>query len=186
MTATAYELFAFGLFAAITLGSSIGVVLVRDVWHSVLLLGVALLSVAVHFILLSAEFLAVIQVLVYVGGVVVLISFAVMLIRREGTDPATETRPQLYLGNHLLKGLGAVGLFLVLIAVVFTTEFPAAAGFSSGSVTASIGYALIGLNHLAVHQTENFLVALIILAVLLDAALDAAIMLAKRDDEGAP
>jgi NADH-quinone oxidoreductase subunit J len=185
MTATAYELIAFGLFAAITLGSSVGVVIVQDVWHAVLLLGVALLSVAVHFILLSADFLAVIQILVYVGGVVVLISFAVMLIRREGTDPWTETRPQLNVGRHLFKGVGAVGLFIVLIAVALTSELPEAAGYSQGSITASIGYALVGLNHLALHQTENFLVALIILAILLDAALDAAVMLAKRDDEGA-
>ena len=58
MAATAYELLAFGLFAAVTLGSSLGVVLVRDVWHAALFLGVALLSVAVHFIILQAEFLA--------------------------------------------------------------------------------------------------------------------------------
>lgn len=185
MTATAYELIAFGLFAAITLGSSVGVVLVRDVWHAVLLLGIALLSVAVHFILLSADFLAVIQILVYVGGVVVLISFAVMLIRREETDPWTETRPQLHLGSHLLRGVGALGLFVILSAVALTSELPDAIGFSQGGITASIGYALVGLNHLALHQTENFVVSLIILAILLDAALDAAIMLAKRDNEEA-
>lgn len=183
MTATAYELFAFGLFAAITLGSSIGVVLVRDVWHAVLLLGVSLLSVAVHFVLLQAEFLAVIQVLVYVGGVLVLISFAVMLIRHQETDPALRTRPQLNIGRHLFRGIGAVALFVVLVAVIVTTVFdPTGAGFSGGEITASIGYAIIGLTDLATQETENFLVALIIIAIVLDAALDAAVMLARRDD----
>jgi NADH-quinone oxidoreductase subunit J len=79
-----YELVAFGLFAAVTLGASIGVVLVRDVWHAALLLGMALVSVAVHYVMLRAEFVAAMQVLVYVGGVLILISFAVMLTRRSG------------------------------------------------------------------------------------------------------
>jgi NADH-quinone oxidoreductase subunit J len=77
------ETIAFGLFALITLGSSLGVVLVRDVWHAALLLGVALLSVAVHYVMLQAEFIAAMQVLVYVGGVLILITFAVMLTRRD-------------------------------------------------------------------------------------------------------
>lgn len=75
------ESLAFGLFAFITLASSLGVVLVEDVWHSALFLGGALLSVAIHFLMLEAAFLAAIQVLVYVGGVLILIVFAVMLTR---------------------------------------------------------------------------------------------------------
>ncbi|MFB6085785.1 MAG: NADH-quinone oxidoreductase subunit J [Halodesulfurarchaeum sp.] len=78
------ETLAFGLFALVTLASSLGVVLVEDVWHSALFLGAALLSVAVHFLLLEAAFLAAVQVLVYVGGVLILIAFAVMLTRDPG------------------------------------------------------------------------------------------------------
>ncbi len=85
------ELLAFGLFALVTLSSSAGVVLVEDIWHAALLLGVALTSVAVHYVMLQAEFLAVIQVLVYIGGVLILITFAVMLTRegREESEVAT-------------------------------------------------------------------------------------------------
>ena len=86
--ATVYELAAFVLFALVTVGCSLGVVLVRDVWHSALLLGGALLSVAVHYVMLQAEFLAAMQILVYVGGVLILITFAVMLTR---TEPDTDT-----------------------------------------------------------------------------------------------
>jgi len=81
-----YETIAFVLFALVTLGCSLGVVLVEDVWHSALLLGGALLSVAVHYVMLQAEFLAAMQILVYVGGVLILITFAVML-----TQPASAT-----------------------------------------------------------------------------------------------
>jgi len=78
------ETLAFLLFAVVTIASSLGVVLVEDVWHSALFLGAALLSVAVHFLLLKAAFLAVVQILVYVGGVLILIAFAVMLTRDPG------------------------------------------------------------------------------------------------------
>ncbi|MFW5973785.1 MAG: NADH-quinone oxidoreductase subunit J [Natrialbaceae archaeon] len=85
------EQLAFGLFALVTIASSLGVVLVRDVWHAVLLLGLALSSVAVHYVMLSAEFLAVIQVLVYVGGVLVLFAFAVMLTAEDdAAEPSGE------------------------------------------------------------------------------------------------
>ncbi|SHG82277.1 NADH-quinone oxidoreductase subunit J [Halobaculum gomorrense] len=84
------ETIAFALFALVTVGSSLGVVLVEDVWHSALFLGAALLSVAVHYVMLQAEFLAAMQILVYVGGVLVLITFAVMLVRREGEPEAME------------------------------------------------------------------------------------------------
>jgi len=84
------ETIAFGLFALVTVGSSLGVVLLRDVWHSALMLGVALLSVAVHYVMLRAEFVATMQILVYVGGVLILITFAVMLTRPETMDQLRE------------------------------------------------------------------------------------------------
>lgn len=86
MAVVPFETLAFLLFALLTVGASLGVVLARDVWHSALLLGAALLSVAIHYVMLRAEFLAVMQVLVYVGGVLVLITFAVMLVRQD-PDP---------------------------------------------------------------------------------------------------
>jgi NADH-quinone oxidoreductase subunit J len=83
------EQIAFGLFAFVTIASSLGVVLVRDVWHAALLLGVALSSVALHYVMLQAEFIAAMQVLVYIGGVLVLITFGVMLTRRDPQEVPT-------------------------------------------------------------------------------------------------
>ena len=87
----ALESIAFALFAIVTVGSSLGVVLVRDVWHSALLLGVALLSVAVHYVMLQAEFIAAMQVLVYVGGVLILITFAIMLTDKDSQPDEVAT-----------------------------------------------------------------------------------------------
>jgi len=83
---TLVETGAFAVLALTTLAFSLGVVLMRDIWHSALMLGGALLSLAVHFVWLNAEFPAAMQVLVYVGGVLVLIAFAVMLTRAEEED----------------------------------------------------------------------------------------------------
>ncbi|SDZ81535.1 NADH dehydrogenase subunit J [Haloplanus vescus] len=84
-----YETIAFVLFALVTVGCSLGVVLVEDVWHSALLLGGALMSVAVHYVMLQAEFLAAMQILVYVGGVLILITFAVMLTKSTSASAST-------------------------------------------------------------------------------------------------
>jgi NADH-quinone oxidoreductase subunit J len=83
---------AFVLFALVTAGASLGVVVVRDVFYDALFLGLALISVAAHFVMLHAEFIAAVQVLVYVGGVMILIVFAIMFMRStvEGEDE-TET-----------------------------------------------------------------------------------------------
>ena len=82
-----YATIAFGLFAAVTLAFGLGVVLARDVWHSALMLGISLVSVAVHYVMLQAEFIAAMQILVYVGGVLILITFAIMLTEREQSAP---------------------------------------------------------------------------------------------------
>jgi NADH-quinone oxidoreductase subunit J len=86
------ELAAFVLFAFVTAGASLGVVFVKDVFYDALFLGLALISVAAHFVMLRAEFVAGMQVLVYVGGVLILIVFAVMFMRStvEGEDEMEE------------------------------------------------------------------------------------------------
>ena len=80
------ETIAFSMFAIITLSSALGVVLFKDPWHSALMLGISLLSVAVYYVMLAAEFVAMMQILVYVGGVLILITFAVMLTQRDASE----------------------------------------------------------------------------------------------------
>tara|TARA_Y100000031_G_scaffold139948_1_gene167205 strand:+ start:207 stop:458 length:252 start_codon:yes stop_codon:yes gene_type:complete len=74
---------AFGVISFIILLSSIFVVSSRDMVRSALSLAMAFIGIAALFILLEAEFLAVIQVLIYAGAVVVLMLFAVMLTKRK-------------------------------------------------------------------------------------------------------
>jgi NADH-quinone oxidoreductase subunit J len=92
------------------------------------------------------------------------------------------TKPELKLGSHLVPGLAAVGLFVVMAAAFLTATFPDPQGFGGdANITASIGYAMFNLDFGQV-PGESFLVAFIIMAVALDVALDGAIHLAKRED----
>ncbi|MBU0496261.1 MAG: NADH-quinone oxidoreductase subunit J [Chloroflexi bacterium] len=70
---------SFFVMAAITLGGALGVVLVRKIFHSALFLVLSFMGVAGLYILLEAEFIAGVQVMVYVADIAVLILFAVML-----------------------------------------------------------------------------------------------------------
>ncbi|MCU4925003.1 hypothetical protein OB905_03255 [Halobacteria archaeon AArc-dxtr1] len=98
------------------------------------------------------------------------------------------TRPQLRLGRHLLPGVLAIALFGVMALAVLNTEFGEIAGYPDVGITSALGYAMFDLGPLQAEQgvpgTEPFLVAFLLVAVLLDAALDAALVLAKREDGG--
>jgi NADH-quinone oxidoreductase subunit J len=94
------------------------------------------------------------------------------------------TKPELRVGSHLLPGLAAVALFVVLAAVTLRASFGAPQGFpADANVTASIGYAMFNLDMGSV-PGEGFLVAFIVIAVALDAALDGSILLATREEDG--
>lgn len=100
----------FWLFAAATCGGAIGVVLSQNVVRMAFWLMVSLGSVAGLFFLLSADFLGAAQLLIYVGGTVVLLIFGVMLTA-SGPYLKLETRP-----TEVLFGLAAgVGLLGVLV-----------------------------------------------------------------------
>jgi NADH-quinone oxidoreductase subunit J len=93
-------------------------------------------------------------------------------------------RPRLAEDLNPVAGLAAVALFGVLAAVFLTAQFPEGAGFSAdAAITEGIGYALFDLVGQSDLATEGFLFAFITIAIVLDAALDGAIMLARRDDE---
>jgi NADH-quinone oxidoreductase subunit J len=102
------------------------------------------------------------------------------------------SRPKLNTEVNYVAGLAAVALFVVLAAVFVTVSFPAPAGFPDGAaVTKSLGAAMFDIapgqlmdEGEAAVPAEGFLVAFLVIGVLLDAALDGAVMLAKREEAG--
>ncbi len=73
--------FVFILVAVLTIGGALGVVLSRNVVHAALALLVSLISVAGVYLVLFAEFLALVQVLIYGGAIIIVLLFAIMLTR---------------------------------------------------------------------------------------------------------
>src|SRR5882724_13082590 len=86
------EAIAFYTIAAFILGFAVMVVTTKDTVHSVLFLVLDFLFVAALYVLLGAQFLAVIQILVYAGGIVVLYLFVVMLVNLK-RPPETHQSP---------------------------------------------------------------------------------------------
>ncbi len=79
---------AFWILAAITVGSALMVVVVRNLVHAVVFLVLSFVGVAGLYITLSADFVAVTQVLIYAGAISVLLLFAIVLTPRQGRDNA--------------------------------------------------------------------------------------------------
>ena len=71
--------FYFWLFTAAVIGGAIGCVTMRNVFHAALMLILSLFGVAGYFILVNAEFLAMVQVIIYIGGIMVLFLFGIMV-----------------------------------------------------------------------------------------------------------
>lgn len=107
-----------GVFYVLALGAGLGglgVVLARNVVHSALALILTLLSVAGLFLLLSAEFLALVQVLIYGGAVTIIILFAMMLTRVRDMPQALDG-PQ----RPFAAAVGGIFMALSIIAAVAT------------------------------------------------------------------
>lgn len=97
------------------------------------------------------------------------------------------TRPRLKIGRHLVPGLAAVALFVVMAAAFLSAEFPTPETFGAGSITSSIGYAMFNLNGLDQQiPSEGFLAVFEIIDIVLVAALVAAVMLARRESGDGP
>ncbi|MCL2824925.1 MAG: NADH-quinone oxidoreductase subunit J [Polyangiaceae bacterium] len=162
---------AFYALAALTLGSAGVVALSRNIIHSAIALLGTFLGVAGLYITLSADFLAAVQVLVYVGGTLTLLLFAVMLTARIGNAKTSNT------SRARLLGAGVIGLLLLVLGFVATyTSWPAQARDPMPS-TAKLGHAFL----------SQYLLPFEIASVLLLGAMIGSVIIArravKREDE---
>ena len=99
-----------------TVGSALLVVTVRNIVHAAFSLMVTLFGVAGLYVFLQADFLAATQVIVYVGGILVLILFGVMM-----TSGRLEMRIHIERGQLLLGGVVSLALFMLLLTVIANT-----------------------------------------------------------------
>ena len=101
------QMIIFVMLAAVALASSVMVVTRRNPVHSALYLIVTFFAVAAIYVLLHAEFLGVVQVLVYAGGIMVLFLFVILLVERPGTGAAPKPRRVHVAASALMTALVA-------------------------------------------------------------------------------
>lgn len=168
--------------------AALGTVLARNLVHAALFLVAFFFTVACQFVLLEAEFLAAIQVLVYIGAVAILLLFGIMLTRNIQGDETT--------GGHWMRKLPAVIVALAVLAVLVagirgeaglkdragwsaTTERPGAADprkATVGNMAPAVGIELM----------TRFGLAFEVAGLLLTAAVVGAIALAHGDPQDEP
>lgn len=154
----------FWLFAGLTVVSSLFTVLTRNVVHAALGLAAALIGAAGIFILFGAEFVGLAQVLIYVGAVVVLFLFGIMLTSTPGKIIANnDQRP--------LAAAVALGVFGVLAIGILASFGGRTVDFDVAFPTKRLGQELF----------TTWILPFEAVSVLLLAALVGAIVLARRD-----
>lgn len=103
------EVVGFWILAVVLVGSALAVVLSKNLFHSVLWLALALTGTAGVFLLLDAEFLAGVQILLYAGGVVTVVVFAIVVTERLVGATLTQTN------RGLVAGASVAGVLLVVL-----------------------------------------------------------------------
>lgn len=163
------ETLAFYTLAGALLLFSAGVVSLRNIFHCGLCLAGALVAVAGLYVLLYAEFLAAVQVLVYAGGVVALILFAVVLSQKITGRDLPQTNDQKW------AGLAVAGLFFFAVsAVLMGVDWPVAqAGAVPHKTVSQIGRLLL----------KDYVIPFEVASVVLLVAVLGAIGFVKREVE---
>jgi len=165
MTASAA---VFYLFAAITVGSAAVVVLARSLIYSAFSLLFTFFGVAGLYVLLGADFLAATQLLIYVGGILVLLLFGVMLTHKLYDLDLRSEVTQFGAGLTI-----AGGLFAVLTIIAFRTQWAVGPGRPPAPTTAEIGQLFMG-RYLLPFEAASIL--------LLVALMGAAMIVRRRPD----
>ncbi len=156
----------FYLFSFLLLAFALGTVLSKNLVHSALLMIGSFFAVAGLYILLQAEFLAMVQILVYVGAIAVLVVFGVMLTRKGSVKDSN-------LPNRYKKvgALSAVIFFALLVRSIINTSFPAPSSPVVGANT---------IIQIAQTLLTQYAVAFEALGVLLLVAIIGAIIIGKE------
>ncbi|MBI2164644.1 MAG: NADH-quinone oxidoreductase subunit J [candidate division NC10 bacterium] len=156
----------FYFLAAFTVWAAAVVVLGKNIVRSAVALIFGFCGMAALYVLLDAEFLAAVQVLIYVGGITILLLFAIMLTSRIGSTTARVVNDQV-----ILSAIAAIGLLVGLI-YASTSGIPAMSGPPRLPETAPfLGRALL----------TTYALPFEAVSVLLLAAMVGAIVLARED-----
>ena len=161
------EVVSFWGLAVLLIGSALAVVLTKNLFHSVLYLALSLTATAGVFLALDAEFLAAVQLLLYAGGVVTIVVFAIVVTERLVGDRITQT------SRGITAGLVLAGALLVgVLRFLRGADLPVDRPVIAVDVTRAIGQVLL----------TEFVLPFELLAVLLLVGLLGALYFARPEE----
>ena len=170
-----YELAAFWAFASVTVLSALGVILARNPVHAVLSLVLTFFSAAMLWLLLQAEFLGIMLVLVYIGAVMVLFLFVVMML-----DINTAPLREGFVRYLPLTGLVVVVMAAEMVMLIGGKRFEAGMSATDPAVAAG----KTNLQWIGETLFSRYILPFEIAAVILTVALVVAVMLTLRRRPG--
>jgi NADH:ubiquinone oxidoreductase subunit 6 (subunit J) len=158
----------FAAISLVTLGAAIAVVTNKNILHSAYYLVLAFVGVAGIYVMLEAPFIAVIQVLIYIGAIAILVIFAIMLTRRLMSKDMEQRNKQ-----WIWSALGSLVLFGVLGWLVYNASWPVVEGAVPQDPITLMGQELL----------STYVVPFEIASVLLLAALVGSILIGREKDQ---
>ena len=161
------EVVTFWGLAVLLIGSALSVVLTKNLFHSVLWLALSLTATAGIFLALEAEFLAAVQLLLYAGGVVTIVVFAIVVTERLVGERLTQT------SRHIVTGVVLAGaLLLAVLRFLRGADLPVERPVIAVDVTRALGRVLM----------TEFVLPFELLAVLLLVGLLGALYFARPEE----
>jgi len=172
-----WDLVFFYVIGAVCVLSALGVVAARNPVHSGIFLVICFLNVAGIFVMLGAEFLAVVQVIVYTGAILVLLLFVLMLVDPDDLPNFYQAAP---LQRYLSLLLGAILLLEVAAAIITRTSI-GAVGPASPDAVAAVGGNVQAMGH-AIYS--HYLLAFEVTSLVLTVGVIGAVVLALPERLG--
>ena len=152
----------FIIASLVTLGAAWKVVTGKNVFHNALFMILSFIGVAALYVLLEAEFLAVMQILVYVGAISILIIFTVMLSHRLMARDQTQRNSQWW-----IAAIVSVALFLVFGVMLLKVTWPAVAEELPKDIIASLGESFMGTYVLPFEVTSIILLVALVGSIMI-------------------
>lgn len=165
---------AFFVFAAITVGGALYLLFTKNVLYAAFSLLLTFLGIAGLFVFAGADFLAVSQIMIYVGGILILLIFGIMLTNNKNFQRTNLQPNKIEVGHHnrFWAVLVTVLLFLGLLKIIFEANFH----IIGKKVHNSSSIQQIGINLMT-----DYIFAFEVIGIFLLAALIGAVYIAKKE-----
>ena len=158
---------AFWVLSVLLVGSALAVVLSKNLFHAVLWLALALTGTAGIFLLLNAEFLAAVQLLLYAGGIITIVVFAIVVTERLVGERLSQTNRGVVSG-----ALVAIALLVIIVNTLMQRELPSTPLPQLSDITRLMGQQVL----------TTFVLPFELLALLMLVAMLGAIYFARPED----